>query len=81
MTRITKKQLESMEAKIEVAKSLAARALPCPFCGEKLVVHANKYGCSIGHPAAQKTCILRNAIFLEQCDLAAWNMRYTKGRS
>ena len=60
----------------EDAKSLAARALPCPFCGERLAVANDHHGYWLQHrDHVGGDCFDNVAQVLNEADLARWNRR------
>ena len=61
------------------AERLAKRALPCPFCGESLVVKSDHHGFWLAHSLEPGPCFDSVAQILDEKDLIAWNTRNGKG--
>ncbi len=59
----------------EKASSLAARALPCPFCGERLIAHSDHHGSWVGHRDEPGPCIDSTTQLMSEDDLRRWNTR------
>lgn len=59
------------------AESLAARALPCPFCGERLVVYDDHHGSWVSHRDEPGPCIDSTVQLMDEDDLRRWNSRST----
>ncbi len=59
----------------QIAECLAKRALPCPFCGESLVVHEDHHGCWLAHRQEPGRCIESVVQLLDAQDLERWNER------
>lgn len=58
------------------ALELAAEALPCPFCGERLVVANDHHGYWLQHAGhLSSVCFDSVAQVLNDDDLARWNRR------
>ena len=57
------------------AEKLAAKALPCPFCGERLVVSNDHHGCWVGHKQEPGPCFFSVAQLIDETDLIGWNKR------
>lgn len=60
---------------------IASKALPCPFCGENLVVHSDHQGSFMAHKDQFGACFISVVQILDSKDLADWNKRSepTKG--
>lgn len=59
----------------EQATAVAAQALPCPFCGESLVVKSDHHGFWVAHREEPGPCFDSVAQLLDESDLARWNTR------
>lgn len=58
-------------------QDIAARAAPCPFCGEALVVKADHHGEWVGHREEPGSCIASIHQIHDEDDLTEWNTRAT----
>lgn len=56
------------------ANILAAKAKPCPFCGQYLVIANDHHGFWLAHPEPTK-CFEGIAQILDAADLQQWNQR------
>jgi len=59
----------------EALADLAARALPCPFCGEQLVVQSDHHGFWVAHKNEPGPCVMSIHQIFDESDLAEWNVR------
>jgi hypothetical protein len=59
----------------EQANELARRALPCPFCGERLVVKSSDQGHWVAHEDEPGPCFLSFVQLIDVTDLDGWNTR------
>lgn len=57
------------------AKSIAKRAKPCPFCGERLVVRSDHHGHWVAHEQEPGPCFDSVAQLMDEDDLRRWNTR------
>lgn len=66
------------------AEALAKTALPCPFCGERLVVYHEKANSfnpegehELRHPRTLGICVLGNlpSLYITNTDIDRWNHR------
>lgn len=57
------------------ARLVASAALPCPFCGERLVPHDDHHGYWVAHDRSPGPCFLSTIQLLDTVDLAGWNQR------
>jgi hypothetical protein len=51
------------------------KALPCPFCGERLVVKDDHHGAWMGHRNESSNCFESVGQIFNNDDLAGWNTR------
>lgn len=58
-------------------EQIAAKALPCPFCGEPLEVHSDHHGQWVAHREEPGPCIFSIVQLFDERDLAEWNTRAT----
>lgn len=60
--------------------SIAERALPCPFCGESLVVVPFRFARPVvTHQDDMGLCILEDCGLATEADLRQWNTRMAPG--
>lgn len=57
------------------AEASVSKALPCPFCGERLIVHTDHHGGWLGHKNETGPCFDCVIQIMEDRDLAKWNKR------
>jgi hypothetical protein len=57
------------------ANAVAAKAKPCPFCGERLVVSSDHHGFWVAHREEPGPCFDSTAQLLGPEDLPRWNQR------
>ena len=57
------------------AESERLELLPCPFCGERLVLHGDHHGEWWGHKNDMGPCFDSVAQVMDQKDANAWNTR------
>ncbi len=67
--------MKPTEANRIEAQRIAAHALPCPFCGERLVVHTDHHGCWVAHKEEPGPCLISVIQLLDDDDLELWNRR------
>jgi hypothetical protein len=60
-------------------EDMASRALPCPFCGERLVARNDHHGWWIAHKNETGKCIESVMQLFDEEDLMAWNTRSEPG--
>lgn len=69
MSNFDQKSLDWCNANVESAK-------PCPFCGERLIVHTDHHGAWLAHKdEATGECFESIAQVMDADDLARWNTR------
>ena len=56
---------------------IESRLLPCPFCGERLVVHGDHHGEWIAHRNVVGPCTACPVQIFDEADARAWNQRTT----
>ncbi len=56
-------------------EGMARRALPCPFCGQRLIVKGDHHGSWVGHKNETGPCFQATAQIHFEEDLAEWNVR------
>lgn len=54
---------------------IARDALPCPFCGERLVIHTDYHGAWVAHKREPGPCIDSVTQLHDLSDLLQWNVR------
>ena len=64
----------------EKYNKIAETILPCPFCGEKLVVHDDHHGCWIAH-ANLDHCIISHIQIFEGKEVERWNTRIQENKT
>ena len=52
-----------------------ADLLPCPFCGEKLIIHDDHHGIWWAHRDEPGPCFLSTIQILDLEDVKGWNKR------
>ncbi len=57
------------------AESNVGQAKPCPFCGEKLIVHTDHHGAWLAHRNITGPCFESIAQVMDNRDLMGWNTR------
>jgi hypothetical protein len=57
------------------ADAIAKKALPCPFCGERLTVHSDSHGFYVAHRQEPGPCFDSVVQLLSETDLKGWNTR------
>jgi hypothetical protein len=62
-------------ASLKWAEANVAAALPCPFCGERLIVHADHHGAWLAHKNETGNCFDSCAQIMNTDNLAQWNKR------
>ena len=67
--------MEKREEHYALAEEIARAALPCPFCGERLVVSTDHHGAWAGHKNTTGPCIESVVQLHDMHDLRAWNTR------
>lgn len=58
-----------------IAKSIAGKALPCPFCGERLVVKNDHHGYWVAHEQEPGSCFDSTIQLMSKADCDKWNTR------
>ncbi len=57
------------------ASLMVKQALPCPFCGERLIAHSDHHGYWLAHKEEPGPCYASTFQLLDQTDLLSWNTR------
>jgi hypothetical protein len=58
------------------AELIAKKAMPCPFCGESLVVKSDHHGEWVAHDKEPGPCESSTSQLHDETDLTRWNTRY-----
>ncbi len=56
-------------------EDIVSSCKPCPFCGERLVVHNDRHGAWIGHKNELSQCFDAGSLIMDSDDVSLWNMR------
>jgi hypothetical protein len=60
-------------------ETIAGLALPCPFCGERLVIHEDHHGQWVAHAREPGPCECSTSQLHDEDDLRRWNTRRGDG--
>lgn len=63
------------EKSLKWAEAAVSRALPCPFCGERLIVKTDHHGAWLAHRNEFGTCYESTAQIMDEDGLKRWNTR------